>query len=172
LFVGIVLVLIIVGLYVFSQPPKAPGSPGDIAPDFGLRVVTAEGLTDQVVRLSDHEGKVVVLEFMVSWCHVCQEMEPSIVYLYDTYSDQDVVFLSVAGTQRNATAETTAAFIREYGATWTHVLDSDNSVFSEYGVDATPTYFVIDKSGKISSRLQGVVVTDAFSKAINEALSA
>jgi len=172
LFVGIVLVVVIVGLYVFSQPPRPPGGAGDFAPDFALQVVTAEGLTDQTVHLSDYRGKVVVLEFMVSWCHVCQEMEPAIVTLHNRYSDQDVVFLSVAGTQRGATAESTAGFIREYGATWTHVLDSDNSVFSAYGVDATPTYFILDKSGKILSRFEGVVTTDAFSKAIELALSA
>jgi len=172
LFVGLVLVVVIVGLYVFSQPPRAPGSTGDMAPDFGLKVVTVQGLTDQTVRLSDYQGKVVVLEFMVSWCHVCQEMEPSIVSLYYKYSGQDVVFLSVAGTMRNATAESTAAFIREYGAPWTHVLDSDNSVFSAYGVNATPTYFVLDKSGKILSRFEGVVITDAFYRAIDAALSA
>jgi peroxiredoxin len=172
LFVGIVLIVVILGLYVFSQPPKAPGSAGDLAPDFGLQVVTAEGLTDRTVHLSDYRGKVVVLEFMVSWCHVCQEMEPSIVSLHHKYSGQDVVFLSVAGTQRGATAESTAGFIREYGATWTHVLDTDNLVFSEYGVNATPTYFVLDTSGKILSRFEGVVITDAFSKAIDLALSA
>jgi thiol-disulfide isomerase/thioredoxin len=172
LFVGLVLVVVIVGLYVFSQPSRAPGGAGDVAPDFGLRVVTAEGLTDQTAHLSDYRGKVVVLEFMVSWCHVCQEMEPSIVSLQHKYSGQDVVFLSVAGTQRNATAESTAAFIREFDATWTHVLDSDNSAFSAYGVNATPTYFVLDKSGKILSRFEGVVITDAFYKAIDAALSA
>ena len=171
LFVGTVLVVIIVGLYVFSQPPAVPGSPGGLAPDFGLQVVTADGLTDQTVHLSDYRGKVVVLEFMVSWCHVCQEMEPAIVTLHNRYSDQDVVFLTVAGTQRGATAESTAGFIREYGATWTHVLDSDNSVFPAYGVDATPTYFVLDKSGKILSRFQGVVTTNAFSEAIDLASS-
>jgi peroxiredoxin len=171
LFVGVVLVVVIVGLYVFSQPSRAPGNPGDMAPDLRLQVVTAQGLTDQTVRLSDYKGKVVVLEFMVSWCHVCQEMESSIVSLYYRYSGQDVVFLSVAGTQGNATAESTAAFIREYGAAWTHVLDTDNSVFSKYGVRATPTYFVLDKSGTILSRFEGVVFTDAFYKAIDLALS-
>lgn len=43
--------------------------------------------------------------------------------------------------------------------------------FSEYGVKAAPTYFVLDKSGKILSRFEGVVITDAFSKAIDAALS-
>jgi thioredoxin-related protein len=51
------------------------------------------------------------------------------------------------------------------------VLDTDNSVFSKYGATATPTYFVLDKSGTILSRFEGVVITDAFYKAIDLALS-
>lgn len=92
----------------------------------------------------------------------------------EKYRDQEVVFLSVAGTQRGATAESTAAFIREHGTTWTHVLDTTdgNSVFSNYGVEVTPSYFVIDRSGTILSKFQGVVATDAFSAAIEAALSA
>jgi len=133
--------------------------------------VTAEGLTDNMIQLSSFRGRVVVLEFMVSWCHVCQQMAPSIAYLNDKYSGQDVVFLSVAGTHSGATAESTAEFIREHGATWTHVLDSDNSVFPKYGVEATPSYFIIDGSGKILSKFQGILGTDAFSAAIDAALS-
>jgi len=171
LFAALVIIAVLVGAYVLSQPTKPPANPGDIAPDFELPVVTAEGLTDQVVRLSTFRGKVVLLEFMVSWCHVCQEMAPSIHYLYGKYRGQDAVFLSVAGTQSGATADSTAAFIQQYDAKWTHVLDSDNSVFSRYAVEATPTYFVLDRSGKILGRFEGVVITDALSSVIDDALS-
>jgi len=154
-----------------SQPPRQAGSTGDIGPDFTLQVVAANGLSDQSVTLSSFRGKVVVLEFMVSWCHVCQEMAPSLEYLKQKYQGQDVVFLSVAGTQRGATAESTADFIKQYGSTWTYVLDSDGSVFSAYRVDATPTFLILDRSGTIVSRFQGAVATDAFSNAIDLALS-
>ena len=171
IFAGIVIVAVLVGWFVFSQPGKAPGSIGDVAPNFQLPEVTAEGLTDNMIELSSFRGRVVVLEFMVSWCHVCQQMASSVAYLNDKYGGQDVVFLSVAGTQSGASAESTAEFIREHDATWTHVLDTDNSVFPKYGVEATPTYFIIDRSGKILSNFQGIVSTDAFSSAIDGALS-
>jgi len=173
-FAGIIIVVILVAWYAFSQPPTPPGGVGVVAPDFQLPEVTAQGLTDRMVQLSSFRGKVVFLEFMVSWCHVCQQMSSSLAYLDDKYRGQDVVFLSVAGTQRGATAESTAEFIREQGVTWTHVLDTTegNSVFTSYGVEATPSYFVIDRSGKILSKFQGVVATDAFSAAIDAALSA
>jgi thiol-disulfide isomerase/thioredoxin len=157
--------------YVISQPPRQAAGIGENAPDFTLRVVTVTGLSDQTVTLSSLRGKVVFLEFMISWCHVCQEMAPSIEYLSHSYEGQDVVFISVAGTQNGATAESTAEFIRQYKSTWTYVLDTDTSLFTTYRIDATPTFLIIDRSGVILSRLQGAVSTGALSSAINQALS-
>lgn len=166
-----VVIVLLAGVYIMSQPPREPGSIGDIAPDFSLSVVTSSGLSGQTLTLSSLRGKVVVLEFMVSWCRVCQQMAPSIEYLNTRYQGQDVVFVSVAGTQRGATAESTAEFITQYHITWTHVLDTDNSVFALYKVDSTPTYLILDRSGKILSKFQGFVATDALSNAIDLALS-
>lgn len=170
-FLAIVIVVLAVVGYVMSQPARRAGSIGDNAPDFTLRVVDANGLSDQSVTLSSLRGKVVVLEFMVSWCHVCQQMAPSVEYLNYEYNGQGVVFISVAGTQNGATAESTADFIKQYQSTWTYLLDTDNSVFSTYGVEATPTFFILDKSGVILSRMQGTIATDAMSDAIARALS-
>jgi thiol-disulfide isomerase/thioredoxin len=170
-FVAILIIVIAVLGYIMSQPPRQAGSIGDIGADFTLQVVTATGLSDQSVTLSSFRGKVVVLEFMISWCHVCQQMASSIEYLSQKYQGQDVVFLSVAGTQSGATAQSTADFIKQYGSTWTYVLDTDGSVFKAYKVDATPTFLILNRSGAIVTRLQGPVATDAFSKAIDLALS-
>jgi len=160
-----------VSAYIVSQPPREAGSTGEIAPDFTLRVVTGDGLSDETVKLSSFQGKVVVLEFMVSWCPACQQMAPTVEYLKQSYRNQDVVFISVAGTQRGATAESTAEFIRQYRVTWTHVLDEDNSVFAKYRVESTPTYLILDRSGNILSRFQGVVPTDTLAEAIDLALT-
>lgn len=170
-FAAILIIFLAAVAYVISQPPRQAAGIGDNAPDFTLHVVTATGLTDQTVTLSSFRGKVVFLMFMVSWCQVCREMAPSIEYLSTTYQGQDVVFLSVAGTQKGATAESTADFIRQYKSTWTYALDTDTSVFTTYGVDATPTFLILDRSGVILSRLQGAVSTAALSSAIDRALA-
>jgi thiol-disulfide isomerase/thioredoxin len=170
-FAAILIIFLAAVGYIMSQPARRAGSIGDNAPDFTLQVVDANGLSDQSVTLSSLRGKVVVLEFMVSWCHVCQQMAPSVEYLNQKYNGQDVVFLSVAGTQNGATAESTTGFIKEYRSTWTYVLDTDNSVFSTYGVDATPTFLILDRSGVILSRMQGTIATEVMSEAIARALS-
>jgi peroxiredoxin len=171
IFLTIVIVALLLAGYVISQPPSAPATIGDLAPDFRLPVVTSAGLSDQSVTLSSFRGKVVILEFMLSSCHVCQEMQSSLAYVNHLYRDRDVVFLSVAGTLNGATAQSTADFIKYYNSTWTHVLDSDNAVFAQYKVQGTPTYLIIGKDGKILSRFQGLVATNALITAIDLGLS-
>jgi peroxiredoxin len=171
IFAVIVIVVLLVAGYVISQPLSSPATVGEVAPDFTLPVVTSAGLSDQTVTLSSLRGKVVVLEFMLSSCHFCQEMQSSLAYVHFAYRDREVAFLSVAGTSNGATAQSTAEFIREYNVTWTHVLDGDNAIFAQYKVQGTPTYLILDRDGKISSRFQGLVTTDAFISAINLALS-
>jgi thiol-disulfide isomerase/thioredoxin len=170
-FAAILIIFLAAVAYIITQPPRQAAGIGEIAPDFTLHVVSATGLSDQTVTLSSLRGKVVFLEFMISWCPVCREIAPSVEYLSRVYQGQDVVFLSVAGTQNGATAESTAEFIGQYQSTWTYVLDTDTSVFKTYRVDATPTILILDRSGVILSRLQGAVSTDALSSAIDRALS-
>jgi peroxiredoxin len=169
IFAGIVILVVLVGWYALSAPVTAL-NPGSSAPDFKLPEVTDQGLTNNMIQLSSFRGKIVVLEFMISYCPVCRQMASAVAYLNDKYSGQDVVFLSVAGTQNGASASSTAQFIRDNGATWTHVLDTD-TVFREYGVQATPTYLILDRSGTILSTFQGIIATQAFTDAIDAALS-
>jgi peroxiredoxin len=170
-FLAIIIIVLGVAGYIISQPPHPAGSMGDIAPDFTLHVVAPTGLSDQSVTLSSLRGKVVVLEFMASWCHVCQQMASPLEYLNVKYQGQDVVFLSVATSQDGATPESTADFIKQYNSTWTYVFDTDNTVFSTYKIEATPTILILDRSGTILSRTQGIVATAALSDAIDRALS-
>jgi thiol-disulfide isomerase/thioredoxin len=168
---AIIVAVVILGYALFAPVQPSLLGPGASAPDFELPVVNAQGISTASVRLSSLKGKVVFVEFMVSWCKACQEMAPVLDSLRYDYEPEGVVFISVAGTQQGATAETTAEFIRTYGTDWTYVLDSDNSIFTKYAVDSTPTFFVIGQDGKIVSRLAGIVPTASFVSALDLAVS-
>jgi len=144
------------------------------APDFTLPVVGPNGLTGQTVTLSSFKGKVVLLEFMEPWCPHCQHMAPVLGSLYTQYGTGNVVFLTVAGPWNGATANDAAAFIAPggygygYGGTsWIYVYDSSGTIFSEYGVNSTPTFYVIAKDGTVSgSPLIGEQTSDTLASAI------
>jgi thiol-disulfide isomerase/thioredoxin len=168
--IPIVMVIVVAG-YLASRPPEHTSiGVGDVAPDFELQAVGPDGLTGQTASLSSFRGRVVLLEFMVSWCPNCRAMAPQVEALRENYEPKGVVFISVAGTFQGADENSTAAFIRDYGAQWTHVLDLDNSVFSKYHVQGTPTYFIIDRDGKIVKTYQGITSPAYLSSALDAAL--
>jgi peroxiredoxin len=59
-----------------------------------------------------------------------------------------VVFVTVAGSS-GSSPSASAKFLRDHGVSWTAVYDERMSVFQLYGVTGTPTYFVIDRNGRI-----------------------
>jgi thiol-disulfide isomerase/thioredoxin len=139
------------------------------APDFTLPVVGPNGETGQTLTLSSFRGKVVLLEFMEPWCPHCQNMAPVLDSLYTKYQSGNVVFLSVAGPWNGATASDAAGFISKYGTSWTYVYDSSGTIFSEYGVNSTPTFYVIGANGAVSASFTGEQTSDVLAGAISAA---
>ncbi len=182
--VSVIIVLLIVlaiGLTTFyavipslTKPvvksPTTPLEAGQKAPDFTLPVVDANGLTQNKFSLGQTRGKVVLLEFMVSWCPHCQNMAFYVKDLAHEFQGRDFAMVTIAGTWQGASAESTAQFIRKYNSDWVHVLDGDNSISSTYGVTSTPTYFVLDRDGKIVARMEGETPIGDLAAEINRSL--
>jgi len=175
--IPVILIVLIWGAYSFSQPSQATNvsnvssattTSQSGAPDFTLPVVGPNGLTGQKLSLSSFRGKVVLLEFMEPWCPHCQNMAPILENLYKQYGAQNVVFVSVAGPWQGATADDTATFIRNYGSSWTFLYDSSGTIMSDWGVNATPTFFVIGKDGSVITSLQGEQTPAALASAISQ----
>ncbi len=172
--------VLLVGLiaYLLSIPPAplpqgsrtTQGSMAE-APDFKLRVITQDGLTDREFTFSSTRGSVVFLDFVFSWCPHCNNMGPTIKRLHDEYSAKGVVFVTVAGSS-GSNPSATAKFLRDHGVSWTAVYDERMSVFELYGVSGTPTYFVIDRNGMIVRKLIGEQPYEVLRAAIEEALRA
>jgi thiol-disulfide isomerase/thioredoxin len=178
--IPIVIIIAIWVIYSFTQPASTSSSlqvtysTGSLtqyggAPDFTLPVVSAGGLNGQTVSLSSFRGKVVLLEFMEPWCPHCKNMAPILDSLHRQYGNASIVFLSVAGPWNGATANDAATFIRNYGTGWVYVYDSSGTVFANYGVSATPTFFIIGKDGSVLRTLQGEQTSNTLSAAISAA---
>ena len=181
--IPIIIIIAIWAVYSFTQPPPSSttlqvtySSTGSLsqssgAPDFTLPIVGSSGLTGQTATLSSFRGKVVLLEFMEPWCPHCQRMASVLDGLYSQYGSNSVVFISVAGPWNGATSDDAANFIRNYGTSWVYLYDSSGTVFSNYGVQSTPTFFIIGKDGSVSATFTGEQTSDALSGAISAAIS-
>jgi thiol-disulfide isomerase/thioredoxin len=124
------------------------------APDW-----TLPDLDDKQLRLADHKGKVVVLDFWGTWCGPCREELPIFQKVYEQYRSRDVVFYGV-NWERTGPGQDPKKLVREYMAKYKYsfpvVLDRERNAQVAYGIEAFPTVFLIDKAGNVRYRNVGL----------------
>lgn len=100
-------------------------------------------------------GVVTVINFWYAGCAPCRAEAPDLLALAE--ANKDVQFIGVNVRDSAATA---IAFEKRFGLTWPSVIDAQTGsvllAFTNVVVpQAVPTTLVIDKSGRVSSRVLG-----------------
>ncbi|MCX6214823.1 TlpA disulfide reductase family protein [Spirosoma sp.] len=122
-------------------------SVGAPAPEIALNDTTGTP-----IPLSSLRGKYVLIDFWASWCGPCRAENPNVVRMYNKFKDKGFAIYSVSLDQ--AKANWTKA-IRNDNLTWTHVSDLkfwQSAAAQQYGVQAIPATFLLDKDGKIIAK--------------------
>ena len=137
-------------------------------------------LTDQfgnVHRLEDYKGRGVFLNFWATWCGPCRNEMPDIQKLYEEYAargdEAEVVILGVAGPEigQEGSAEDIAAFMEKNGYTYPVLMDESSEMFTQYGISAFPTTFMIDKDGNVYGYVPGQMTEDIMRSIIDQTLN-
>jgi thiol-disulfide isomerase/thioredoxin len=151
---------------------------GTLAPNFTLQ--TPQG---QSISLASYRGKAVLIEFFATWCPHCNAEEPYLTAMANSLKSKGVQFLAVNAD--GETAPSVYAFHRYYGVPYPALVDPSSHpgdfnspggsghVSSVYKVQAFPTFYVLDKTGKITWRSDGeqpnVLLRQELLKAANGA---
>ena len=128
---------------------------GDMAPDFTLETIDGTQFT-----LSQHRGKVVMLQFTAGWCGICRREMPFIESdIWQPHKD-DSDFVLVA-VDREETKEQILEYLPKVGVTYPVAMDANGDVFASYALrNAGITRNVlIDREGRI------VMLTRRFEEA-------
>ena len=168
-----------------SQPPAQAPTPTAPAPaeETPAERTTAEFPTLKMKAvdgsdydLAAHRGKWVVVNFWATWCGPCRNEMPDIQKLYDEYSaqgeDAEVVILGIAGPGigQEKSAEEIADFMTENGYTYPVLMDTSGEMFTQYGISAFPTTFMIDKDGNVYGYVPGQMTEDIMRSIIDQTL--
>ena len=74
---------------------------------------------------------------------------PLLKELYAKYLDQGV---AVVGISLDDELKPLQEMVRNLGMTWPQIHDTDKSLMKLFNVKGTPTYFLIDREGKIAAK--------------------
>ena len=123
------------------------------------------------LALSDLRGKVVMLDFWATWCPPCQEEMPSLVKLAKEYESQGLVFVAASRDDDDVKEEVVAQFVnRHLPDLAPYVVYANDEVAAAFKVEALPTLYFLDREGKVTDAVRGMMSEPAIRRRIENAL--
>jgi len=144
----------------FMCPTVVPGADHlrMAAPNFTL--TDSKGTS---VRLSDYQGRVVLLDFWATWCHGCKIEIPWYMEFQNKYKDKGLSVIGVAMDEDGW--KSVRPFLKKKRMNYAVVVGNE-ALAKLYAVDALPVTLLIDRDGKIADAHAGMVNKDAFESEI------
>lgn len=111
------------------------------APDFTLATLDGGNL-----RLQEHRGEVLLINFWASWCGPCRQEMPILDRLHQRYEEAGFAVLGVNVEGKRKPAEKIA---KKSKVTFPVLIDVGQKVSEAYDLEAMPTTVVVDRNGQV-----------------------
>jgi thiol-disulfide isomerase/thioredoxin len=124
-----------------------------------LRFTATDGTAIDLAQL---RGKVVLIDFMASWCPDCVRELPEIQKLDQAYRASGLVIL---GISLDRDRQALANFLTKKSITWPIYFDGkgwDNTYAVQYSVRQIPEIWIINKEGTVETTSADVANVDAI----------
>lgn len=93
----------------------------------------------------DLTGKPLLVEFWATWCPPCRTSIPHLNQIYAKYKARGLQIVGI--TDENEA--TVKKFQKQIPMDYSVAINTPGSIYEQFGVQAIPTAFLVDKSGKI-----------------------
>jgi peroxiredoxin len=157
-------VLLPEGKNATGKQPSA--SEGRAAPDFYLRSLEGEPL-----RLSDLQGKPVLVNFWAVWCTTCRAEMPDLIQAYEQNKQDDLVLVGVNLRETEARVK---GFADEFGVPFPIALDRDGEVARTWRIGGPskglPSSYFIDRDGVVRKVVYGTVTSRLMREGLDQIL--
>jgi len=132
------------------------------APEFKIK-----DLEGREVRMSDLEGKVVLVNFWATWCKPCTIEIPWLIELQKKYGEKGFTVVGIAMDEEGA--KVVAPYAQQAKVNYP-IWIGDEEVATKFGgILGIPTSFLISKNGQIVERYLGILL--AYEEQVNEQIA-
>jgi peptide-methionine (R)-S-oxide reductase len=152
-----------------SSDGLVPETKSTTAPEFAPGTwINSEPLT-----LKALSGRVVVVEFWTFGCYNCRNTLPFVKRWHERYADKGLTIVGVHSPEFDdeKQVETVRRQVASLGIRYPVVTDHDYETWRAYKVEAWPTIFVLDKSGRVRWTHVGEGAYDETEQTIRKLLS-
>jgi thiol-disulfide isomerase/thioredoxin len=152
-----------------SSDRLVDNSPRPLAP----ALEKGDWINSEPLTLNGLRGRVVILDFWTFGCYNCRNTLPSIKGWDAKYRGQGLTIIGVHTPEFDTekTVENVRSEVASLGLHYPVVTDNDYSTWNAYGVEAWPTIFVLDKSGRIRWQHVGEGAYDETERVIQKLLA-
>lgn len=137
-----IIVVLLSTLALVLHPYANAFEAGQAAPNCSLTPL-GEGQRYDMRQL---RGKVVYVDFWASWCSPCAQSFP---FLNDLDSELRGQGLHVLGINLDEKPDDAKAFLEKHPANFTVAVDADGQCPRDFGVQAMPSSYLVDRQGII-----------------------
>ena len=129
-------------------------------------------LTDvdgQSFKLSDFQGKVIILDFMATWCRPCRMEMHELIEVWQKY-EGEIVIISIDVDPTESDEDIRNFYLDFNDATWIWAKNASDLV-QFHQVSAIPTLVIIDQEGKITFKHTGLMSSSLLIEEIEKLIN-
>jgi peroxiredoxin len=134
------------------------------APDFELK-----NSENQVVKLSDYNGKLVLIDFWATWCGPCKSEIPWLNELSRKYAAAGLVVLGISMDEDGWGA--VKPFLERTPMAYPVLMGTRRAAYLYGDVEALPLAFFIDRDQRVAAIHSGAASRKDFEKVIQSLLN-
>jgi thiol-disulfide isomerase/thioredoxin len=133
------------------------------APQFELK-----DLDGRTVRLSDYQGKVVLINFWATWCPPCRAEMPDLVRLQREHGEDLQIIGVTYPPEKKARVR---RFARSLKVNYPIILGTREIKACFSSEETLPLTVVINRDGKVSDIISGILLREEFDEKIKPLLT-
>lgn len=164
-----------------SAPTTAPATtnpPAAVLASLPPSVLEAQlkATNGRPIRLSDYNGKVLLVNLWATWCGPCRRETPELVKLHKEFQSRGVELIGLSTENPDASDQSVRDFVKTYNVDYQVGWATPQVALTlMQGRDSIPQSFVITREGRIMKRFIGfspVTTPPQLRQALEEALAA